>query len=258
MPVAGASTPVTVAGSVAVSAAEMLGAWAAIKALDPAMPVGGGIGGGVVDMRTGNVSFCDPEAMLRNLATIRLFRRVCHYDMRVAGASDYCDARWPGLYAAFEKAHKSMLCAAFYGRHAGVGQGMLDSGKTFSPVQFLLDREVSESLQRLSRPVAVDAETLALDEILDIGPALERSYVDSPHTLAHFRDALWFPELLDRTSYESFDVEAAREQAVLDRAQARFEEILDSYEPPEIDEEKMRALQQVVSRAREALGDSFR
>ena len=60
------------------------------------------------------------------------------------GGGEYSDAREPGLYAALEKAYKAMTIAAFTGFHPPIGQGMLETGKTLSPAQLLIERDLSE------------------------------------------------------------------------------------------------------------------
>ena len=57
MPVAGVTTPVTVAGFVTVATAEIFATWLSARALNPNVPLGGSIWGGTMDMKTGEVSY---------------------------------------------------------------------------------------------------------------------------------------------------------------------------------------------------------
>ncbi|MGQ9554167.1 MAG: trimethylamine methyltransferase family protein [Anaerolineae bacterium] len=262
MQVAGATTPVTIAGFVAVSAAEFVATWIAGRALNPRVrlggamfagdvrvePLGGIIWAGTVDMRSGEVSYSAPDAMLRAFAVSEFLGRWCGYRIPIGGG-EYASAKVPGLYAALEKAYKAMTIAAFTGRHPQTGEGMVDTGKTISPVQLLLDREMGIALQSLGQPVEVTPETIAMDTILEVGFGLESNYLVSEHTLRHYRDSLWLPQLISRTGWNGF----AEEEALLEKARAKVESLIATYRKPEADPGKLARLRQVVERARREL-----
>ncbi|NLS79659.1 MAG: hypothetical protein GXY76_20620 [Chloroflexi bacterium] len=248
MQVSGATTPVTAAGYVAVSAAEFVAAWIAARALNPAVPLVGSIWGGTVDMKTGFVSYCSPDGMLRAFALAEFLRRWCGQHV-VVGGGEYCDARMPGRYAALEKAYKAMTIAAFTGAHPMVGEGMLESGKTISPVQLMLDREYSLGVQMLAGEIEVTPETIGMDAILEVGQGLDTSYLQTSHTLQHYRDNLWLPSILSRTGWNGYE----EEEIVLARARRKVEELIASYRQPQVDPAKLAQLQRIVSRARQRL-----
>lgn len=249
MPVAGASVPATMAGAIAVSAAEIQGAWTAYRCMVEGIPLSSGIAAGAVNMRTGNVSFCSPEAMMLNLGVAEFFRRLCGKRIGVAGASDYCDAKVPGLRAAFEKAHKAMTVAAYTGQHPGVGQGMLDSGKVLSPEQLLIERDVSKGVGRLFRAVDVSDDSLALESILEVEQGIESTHLVTEHTVRHFREALWDPEFHSHAPLDDYAADFTRDQRQVDKAHAQVEEIIETYEAPDVEDDMLRDLRKVVERA---------
>jgi trimethylamine--corrinoid protein Co-methyltransferase len=253
MPVAGASVPATLAGAIAVTAAEILGAWVGFRALREGVPLSAGIAAGAVDMRTGNVSFCSPEAMLLDFGVIEFFRQLCGKTLGVAGASDYCDSKTPGLRAALEKAHKTMIVTAFSGCHGAVGEGMLDSGKVLSPEQLLIERDVSESVRRLFAPIEVTAETLALEAILDVGQGLVKTHLTTDHTLLHYRQALWSPIYHDLVPRPDCRVDFAHDRRVVALAHAQYLEVLSRYRPPTVQTGTLKAVRAVVERAHRAM-----
>ncbi|HGJ64767.1 TPA: hypothetical protein ENS27_05175, partial [bacterium] len=63
MPVAGVTTPITIAGFIAVAGAEIVATWLAGRALNSQVPLGGSIWGGSMDMKTGEVSYSANDAM---------------------------------------------------------------------------------------------------------------------------------------------------------------------------------------------------
>ena len=245
MQVSGATTPVTVAGFVVVSAAEFVATWIAARALNPQVPLVGSIWGGTVDMRTGTVSYSSPDGMLRAFALAEFLRRWCGQRV-VVGGGEYCDARVPGRYAALEKAYKAMTIAAFTGAHPVVGEGMVESGKTISPVQLLLDREYARGVQVLAEEVEVTDDAIGMDAILEVGQGLTANYLQTAHTLHHYRRGLWLPELLSRTGWNGSE----DEEAVLRRAKRRVEALIDAYRQPEVDPDLLARLRQIIDRAR--------
>ncbi len=189
MAVAGATAPVTVAGYVVVASAEIIATWIAARALNPKVPLTGAIWAGTIDMRTGQVSYSAFDAMLRAFAVVEFLRRWCGITIRVGGG-EYCNARKVGLYAALEKAYKAMMIAAFTGCHPPLGEGMIECGKTLSPVQLLLERELGVSLKHFGKSIEVTPETINLDEIIEVGFGFEKTYLESKNTLNHFRSSL--------------------------------------------------------------------
>lgn len=255
-PVSGVSAPVTRAGVIVVAAADILAGWAAALALDPDLPVSGGICSGSVDMATGNVSFCSPEAMVQDIGCVELFRRRFGGRVGVAGGADYTNAKFPGYQAGFEKAFEALTIAAHTGSHPHLGAGLLDSGKTFSPLQLLIDRELQSCLWRFAAGAPVDEESIALDTILDIGSGIESSYLEAEHTLRHYRQNLWFPALLDRGVWRSEREEEHPDRRLLERAQKQFDEVIARYRPPDVDRDMLAKVKQVVDRARRELLES--
>ena len=248
MPVAGVTTPVTLAGFVAVSAAEHLATWIAARALNPSVRLGGSMWGGAVDMRGTGVSYCSFDAMLYSFATVEFLRRWCGVEVPVGGG-EYCDAKAPGLFAAYEKAYKAMTIAAFTGRHPGIGSGLLEEGKTLSPVQLLIERDLTAGARHYARKVEVSPDLLALDEIGEVGLGIDRNHLGTDQTVRHFRDSLWLPELIDRSGWAG----AEHEKALLAKAQGRMNELLAAYRKPEVDPGKLARMRAVVEQARSEL-----
>ncbi|MGI6209547.1 MAG: trimethylamine methyltransferase family protein, partial [Anaerolineae bacterium] len=167
MQIAGATTPVTVAGFVAVSAAEHVATAIAGRALNPSVPLRGGIWAATLDMRGGDASYSAPDAMLRAFALNEFLQRWCGLSADVGGG-EYASAKTLGLYATLEKAYKALLIAAYTGHHPPVGEGMVEQGRAIGPLQLLLDWEMTTALESLTQPIEVNDETIALDTILEV------------------------------------------------------------------------------------------
>jgi len=260
MAISAVSAPVPIAGFIAVAAAEFIATWLAARAINPDAPLGrsrtsggpgdfsGSMWAATVDMRTGAVSYSAPDAMLRACAVVEFLRRWCW--MRVpVGGGEYSDARAPGLYAALEKAYKAMTIAAFTGFHPPIGQGMLETGKTLSPAQLLIERDLSEGVGHLAREIDITDEALALNEIVEIGYALQQSHLTTETTRHRYRQDFWNPKLIDRSGWGGPEYEAA----LLERAQRRAAGLVTAYRKPEVAPDKLQAMRRVADRARAAL-----
>jgi len=248
MPVAGLTTPITVEGFIVVASAELVASWMVGRALNPQVSLGGSMWAGTSDMRTGHVSFSAFDALFYGLAAVQFLEQWCGVTV-VVGGGEYCDAKWPGLYAALEKAYKAMTIAAFTGQHPEVGQGMLDSGKVLSDVQLLVERDLGLGVQQYAREIAPDAESIGLSTILEIGIGGQAEYLRAEHTAHHLRRSLWLPKLLSRTGWSGFEEEAR----LLRRARERAKSLVAQYRRPEGREEQLSRARAVLERARREL-----
>ena len=124
-----------------------------------------------------------------------------------------------------------------------MGSGLLESGKTFSPVQLFLDKEMGEALWKFAKGIDVDENSIALDVIHRVGAGLDECYLETEHTLENFRTALWHPQFFDRSVWQG------GEEEMLSSANERYKEILNQYQQPEVDSEKLHAVEAVVKRA---------
>jgi trimethylamine--corrinoid protein Co-methyltransferase len=252
MPVAGVSTPITPEGFMAMTAAEQVAGWIAARAVNPDVPLGGSMWAATVDMRSGTVSYSAPDAMYMAFCSIEFMRRWTGVSIP-PGGGEYCDAKEPGLYAVLEKMYKAMMVAAFTGQHPAVGSGMLECGKTMSPVQLLLERDFLGSLDIFGREIAPTAANLAFDTMLEVDLGFGRNYFESGHTLGSFRDNVWLPKLIDREGWKGWD----QDEALVNKAQAKFEDLLAEYRKPEVDPDKLAAMRAILDRAARDFGVSL-
>ena len=249
-PIAGASAPVTLAGAVVVGVAETIGAWFAGWVLNEDVTLDAIPCSGVMDMRTTRVLFSTPEAVLIDVGLFQVLDRVL--GVRPGMLADYTDAKVPGMQAMNDKVFKGLAYAWLTGQ-LNRQRGTLEAGKAFSPTQMVIDFDINRELAQLAHGMEVTEETLALELIEAYGPSFGQSYIGAEHTFRHFRKVLWYPQLMDRTCWDSPEVERQKEQIMLERAEEKWRDALAHYKTPDIPEEKLRAAEAVVERARQAL-----
>ena len=134
--------------------------------------------------------------------------------------------------------------AALAGAGDIYGAGMTESGVTFDCAQLVMDDEWIAMIRYFLGGIRVDAETLAGDDIAAIGPFGD--FLSLPSTYAHMREQSQ-PRIMDRRVREEWQAAGATD--MYERARRRACEILETHEPPAIDEGVKQRMRAVVARA---------
>ena len=245
-PVAGVTAPVTLAGSLAVGIAETIGGWLAGWACGDGVAFGAIPLSGVADMRNGSVLFSTPETILVDSAMHQFFREV--YGIGIGLCIGYTDAKVPGMQALNDKLLKA-LGYGWFTDHVAGQSGTLAAGNAYSPTQQVLDLEINRQIAQLAKGIDVNEQTLAADLVEQLASDPDGVFLDQEHTLRHWRDQLWMPRLLDRLG--DYDAKPAdNDAAVLARAEQTWRDALASYVQPDMDADKVRAIDEIVRRAK--------
>ena len=250
MPISGMSSPVTLAGTVALAVAELLAGWVLSFVIAPDLPVSGGVASGSLDMRTANACFGTPEALLQNLTTVQLCRRL--YGIPVWTAINYIDAKRPGLEAAFQKMYPLIAAPFGTGMYPG-GDGLLSAGQDYSPVQHLLDLEMRQAVGRLWAGFEISQETLAEDLIEKMIASGKTNFLDTAHTAAHYKQEQWYPRWFDRTPWQGQPAELDAEDRMLKRIDQYWKNAAASYQPPQADKPKLAELRRIYTTAEKTI-----
>jgi trimethylamine--corrinoid protein Co-methyltransferase len=245
MPLTGMSAPATRLGNAILGNAEILAVMTAVKAFHPEALVGGGSISGLLDMKTGVVSFSAPEAILQDIAISEVHQRLYGFDYLIG--SGYTDAKYPDAQLIAEKAAKFFL--TYLSGRASYPVGLLNGGSVFSDMQCLVDIEICRYIHGHFAPFGDFSSIDGLVDLID-GVGLQGSYVAEDHTLLHFRDN-WLPNIFDRTSFVSVD--ESRTKDLYARARESLDTILSRKEFWEIDAPRARAIDEVVEKAELAL-----
>jgi len=178
--------PVTLAGSLAQSFAELIGVVAMCQLIRPGHPVMIGNGGFCGNLRTGSTGYGRPEQALGFILGAQMARRLKLPYRCTAGATA---SPAPDIQAALEHTFTALGAWVAGPNFVFQGAGVIDSINSMSYEQFVLDLEMWSYIQRLTRPVEIDDEHLPLDLIAQAPP----SYLGHQHTLKHFRRELYEP-----------------------------------------------------------------
>jgi len=211
MAMGGGTSPITLAGELAIINAEVLTGIALCEIVNPGCPVIYGSVASTMDMRTGVLALGAPERALLNVAVVQMAR---HYGIpsEVGGIST--DGKMPGDQAMFEKTMTG-LPGVLAGVDIVFGPAVLSSATTYSVEQLVMDAEIASALSRIRDGMSVDDESLALDLIDKVGPG--GGFIGTKHTLEHLKKEIWMPELADRNIADNWLKQGGKDM----RAKAR-------------------------------------
>jgi len=242
MPFQGSSHPVTTAGALVQSAAEVLGIVVLTQLVRPGCPaLYAASYGGIMDMATGTHAFGTPESALFGAASTAVGRAFGLPTDMMQGTSD---SKLPDAQAAMEKA-MVLLMPALAGADCITQAGaLLDFALSASYEQLVTDSEIVHYVQRIARGVLVDEATLAQQEIMNL--PFGGHFIASPHTLQQFRKEFYFTKLMDRHPWQVWEDGGARDLA--ERARLRAEELLAKAKPVQgISAERQQAVDAFVA-----------
>jgi len=190
-PQMGAVAPITMAGGLVMSIAEIMSSLVVHQLTRPGAPFIFGAGIHHMDMSAMQICYASPEFQLTKAAIAEMGR---WYGMPTWGYAGCSDSKVMDEQAALE-ATLSVMMAKLSGANLIHDVGYMESGLTTSYEMIVLTDELAAMTSNLVKGIEVTDETLLVDEIDRVGPG--GNYLDSPATLKRFRE-FWFPTLLDR------------------------------------------------------------
>jgi trimethylamine--corrinoid protein Co-methyltransferase len=232
-PILGTSSPVTIAGTIALAHAEILGCLVVHQLVNPGAPVVYTSFARGVDMRSGNISMACPEFGILKVAMAQMGRFL---DLPIRMPAMLRDAKVVDAQAGFETG----MIATTTGLIADLMDSMqLDMDMVVDFPDLIFCNECMAGISRMAREVVVDTDSLALEAMREIGPG--GNFLANPHTFKNFKSQLWMPALFERRNWDawerdgSLDVFAAAEKKVLAMLSEPFEPLLSEEDEAAID-----------------------
>jgi trimethylamine---corrinoid protein Co-methyltransferase len=227
MPLAGATAPVTLAGSVVQHAAECISGITIHQLASPGAPIVWGGAPAIFDMSAGSAPMGAIETAMLNMACTQVGK---YFGIPTHGYLVATDSKLVDAQAGIESGMSALL-----GTLAGInmisGAGMLDSLACHSLEKLVIDAEAISYAQRLVRGVEAGHETLAQSAFAQIG--LSGEFLKLKETRALFRSEQYFPSsVIQRGSEATADGEPLPDTFC--RARTRVREVLACYHRPTI------------------------
>jgi trimethylamine--corrinoid protein Co-methyltransferase len=243
IPSTGTTSPVTLAGTLAVMVAELLSGLVLTQLVNPGTPVRLMGYAGTTDMRSGDFTFTSPEKTLMAGALAQMLR-FYGVPMGVHGSTTRANALdaqvgyetgMLNLFSALSGSDVVIECTS----------ASLENTATSLPEQAVIGNEICSFINRILQGIEVNSDTLAVDVIREVGPGGE--YLTHDHTLEHFKSDHWNPKLGNTLAWDKWKESGAMD--IRAKAREQVKKILATHQPKPLDPEVQKKLQQIVDEA---------
>ena len=237
--IAGATTPVTIAGAIALQNAEVLAGIVLAQLVNPGTPIVYSASGSNADLRTMNLAIGSPEDALFSLVNGQLAK---YYNIpcRISGALS--DSKCVDAQAGYESMLTLLMAQMAGGNFILHAAGIIETYNCISFEKLMIDDEIIGMVKRINKGVPVKDDTLALDAIRDVGP--QGSFVSHEHTFENCRDAFYMPVISDRDNYVTWGNNGGL--TAEQRANRRWKKMLSEYVEPKLPADVERDMRKYI------------
>jgi len=233
MPLAGGTSPVTLAGTILLHNVEFLSGLTLFQAVNPGTPIIYGTGASQLDMHTGRYGgSADGHGLRLGLCDLARFYNLPVNLGGLSCASYELDAQYG------YEATTAGLLACMAGADEVYSVGLLGSAQVLSLEKMVLDNHLARQIEIIARPVPVDEEHLQAELIERVG--IGGHYLKERETRAFTHREyvpVWPP--VDKSM-----LEVAREEAL---------DILYNHQPPPLPAGAEKKIEAIVAEADKAL-----
>ena len=242
-PTGGATSPMTITGSIVQQSAESLAPLVLAQIINPGCGVVYCGRLGMLEPRTGLI-WGGVELGLSSAATVQL-GHYYGFSVNVYGFST--NAHTLDAQNAFERGLNAAI-PALAGADELSGIGEMEAGVMGSFAQMVLDNELAGSVMRLRRGLSADIEHLAV-EIIGNAMNGSRNFLAQKHTMKHLRAGeMALTRLAERNSWDTWEEKLERRQ-MADHAVDEAERILREHTIPPLEPQQEQELDRILAAA---------
>jgi trimethylamine--corrinoid protein Co-methyltransferase len=233
-PLAGATAPASLVGTLVQVITEELAGLTYVQLLRPGHPA---LMGGMpllADLRTGNMIGGSAELALMNAASAQMTQ---FYGLPVYNSCGITESKVPDVQAGFEKGLTTAVTALAGAQFNHHSAGMLESLLTVAYEQYIIDDDINGQVMRLVKGLEVTEESLSV-EVIDAACRGEGHYLGEAQTLDLMMSEYYYPHTADRVTRAdweadgSLDMRDVARRKAMERLRRDFPKILSK----EIDE----------------------
>jgi trimethylamine--corrinoid protein Co-methyltransferase len=242
-PTGGATSPMTITGSIVQQSAESLAPLVLAQIINPGCGVVYCGRLGMLEPRTGLI-WGGVELGLSSAATVQL-GHYYGFSVNVYGFST--NAHTLDAQNAFERGLNAAI-PALAGADELSGIGEMEAGVMGSFAQMVLDNELAKSVLRLRTGLSADVEHLAVEIIGNVMDGT-RNYLGQKHTIKHLRAGeLALIKIAERNSWDTWDEKLGRKQ-IADYAADEAERILREHAVSPLEPQQEQELDKILEAA---------
>jgi trimethylamine---corrinoid protein Co-methyltransferase len=246
---AGAMSPVTVAGTCAQTLAEALAGMAFVQLVSPGAPVVLGSFASSISMQSGAPTFGTPEPALVLYVMASLARRL---GVPFRSGGGLCGSKIADAQAASESAQTLLptcMAGVNFVLHTA---GWLEGGLSMGYEKFIMDADQAGMMHTLLAGVDMSENGQAMDAIREVGPG--KHFLGCAHTQANFESAFYRSPITDNNSFEQWEAEGSKDMA--QRANSLYKRMLADYVPPALDEAVDESILDYMNRRKGSFPDA--
>ncbi|MHA1913430.1 MAG: trimethylamine methyltransferase family protein [Promethearchaeota archaeon] len=228
---AGISAPVTLAGLLAQTNAEVIGAAIIGQMFNPGSPIFFGTVSTIGDMRTGNSALGSIETGIITAGMAQLAR---FYDIPSRGPGGITDSKCLDVQNGFERL-QTLLFAAQAGINYITCAGTYEETLVEALELLLVDDELAGVVNRALEGITVNEDTIALDVIKNVVTSEKKgvNYLSEKHTRKYMHEELYIPKLINRDRRSTWRKKGSLD--IIETAGNKVKQILQSFNPPKLD-----------------------
>ena len=245
MALAGATSTVTLAGTLVTHNAEVLSALILAQLTVRGTPCIYCSMSTIMDLKQLIGPVGSPEHGLLGISAVKMAQ---YYQLPSWMGGGISDSKIPDAQIGYEYTLNALL-GALSGASIVYGAGALEQGLTIDFAKLLLDADMIRLIRQAINGVELSDETLALDVIHQVGPGGE--FMTSEHTFQHMRQQSQ-PKLFNRKNRDIWSEAGAKDVSERAYEEARF--ILKNHKPEPLPKGARETIRTLISDYEQELG----
>ncbi|MHA1375171.1 MAG: trimethylamine methyltransferase family protein [Promethearchaeota archaeon] len=251
---AGASSPVTLAGLLTQTNAEILGSAVLSQLFNPGAPIFFGTVSHITDMRTGNSAMGSVEMGLITAGIAQLAR---FYNIPSRGPGAGTDSKMLDLQNGYERLQTLMLAA-----QAGVNYitcaGTYEATLVEALELLLIDDDLAGMVKRTMKGISVNEDTIGLDVIRKVATNEKKgvNFLGESHTRKHMKSELYMPRLSDRSRRSTWQKKGSKN--IIERAREKVNQIIEDHQPNKLENVMEEQLHNYMRKVKSRTFDDYK
>lgn len=234
---AGTTAPITLAGAIAQTNAQLLSVIALVQMVSPGCPVMYGAVSTTADLRNGSIAMGAPEAAIYCKYTAKLAK---FYGLPCRGGGTETDAKTVDVQAGYESMMNYLVSRQSKINLILHSAGILDGFLTMSYEKVITDFEIMDYVDRLLEDVTLGEDRIPEDLMDEIGH--DGQYLTEEHTFEFCRKEPLTPALALRGSNGDWKGQYMK------NVHRKMDEMFQSYQKPERDAAVLQSMREILIR----------
>jgi trimethylamine--corrinoid protein Co-methyltransferase len=243
-PNVGATSPMSLAGSIVQQNAEVLASIILVQLVNPGLPIVYCGRLSVISMRSGAPMWGNPEMGMMSAATVQLGHSY-KLPVNVYGLAGSGYA--PDMQSGYERAINALV-PALAGADELSGIGEMAGGSISSNAQIVIDNDIIGMVKRVKHGFAIDEDSLAV-EVIAHAMDTSHNYLKEPHTRKYLHAGEVWQSQLGAIEATWDGWRSAGSQSIVDRAYLESQRILREHQVLPLEDAQSCELEKLMKSA---------